>query len=290
MLRGVIMINVSEWLDQFIEIQKQRDITIKTVQEKIYIANYLSKKIGNRPLDIIRTLDLFILIDEFLKQDKQTAGMKVYLFLKQCFRIAWSRGLIDHDPAARLERPECKVKRERLELHEFLRILKISELLAPEYFYFAMLTALVTGRRPCELVNISMDNIENDYLNIQTAKKGAIVSLPMDLKLKKIGTSLRDLFIMTNGKKYLIERKGNNPKVSPHSLSTWFSRMRNASEIFAADGRLPPSFYEIRSLSALLYNDQGVNINRLLAHQSDNSTLIYTDRRGKGVFKFIVES
>ena len=70
-------ISVNEWLDQFIEIQKQRDITFRTVQEKIYIANFIRKKIGNRPMDIIRTLDLFIIIDEIWQQKKQNKSAKL---------------------------------------------------------------------------------------------------------------------------------------------------------------------------------------------------------------------
>lgn len=284
------MISVSEWLDQFIKIQKQRDITVKTVQEKIYLANCVNKKIGNRPMNIIRTLDLFMIIDQFSQQKKQNKAVRMYLFFKQCFKTAWARGIIENDPAARLERPVCKVKRERLELNEFLKILKITKLLAPEYVYIGMLAALITGRRPCELVNITMNDIESDYLNVKTAKTGVIVSLPLDLKLKVIGTSLRDLFVMTNGKKYLVERDGINPKVAPQSLSTWFFKMREASEIYADEGRTPPSFYEIRSLSALLYNDQGIDVNKLLGHTSLSSTRIYADRRGKGDFRFVLEN
>ena len=284
------MISVSEWLDQFIKIQKQRDITVKTVQEKIYLANCVNKKIGNRPMNIIRTLDLFMIIDQFSQQKKQNKAVRMYLFFKQCFKTAWARGIIENDPAARLERPVCKVKRERLELNEFLKILKITKLLAPEYVYIGMLAALITGRRPCELVNITMNDIESDYLNVKTAKTGVIVSLPIDLKLKLIGTSLSDLFVMTNGKKYLVERDGINPKVAPQSLSTWFFKMREASEIYADEGRTPPSFYEIRSLSALLYNDQGIDVNKLLGHTSLSSTRIYADRRGKGDFRFVLEN
>lgn len=216
-------ISVNEWLDQFIKIQKQRDITFRTVQEKIYIANFIRKKIGNRPMDIIRTLDLFIIIDEVWQQKKQNKAVRTYLFIKQSFHTAWSRGVI-----------------------------------------------------------------ENDYLNVRTAKSGVIVSMPLDLKLEAIGTSIRDLFVMTRGKKYLVESDRRNAKVSSHSLTTWFSKMREAAGVFANEGRLAPSFYEIRSLSALLYNEQGLNINNLLGHRSLGSTKIYTDRRGKGVIKYIV--
>lgn len=282
-------ISVKEWLDQFLEIQKQRDIEPQTIAEKVYLASYLNKRIGNRPLNIIRTLDLYIIIDEYIQQEKQNTAVRIYLFIKQSFHTAWSRGIIENNPADRLERPECKVKRERLNLDEFLKILKIAKLCAPEYLYIGMLTALVSGRRLCEIVNISMDDITDNYLNIKTAKKGVIVSLPLDLKLEAIGTSLRDLFIMTRGKKYLIEREGSKPRVTSNSLSTWFSKMREASGIVAIDGRTPPTFYEIRSLSALLYNEQGIDIKKLLGHRSVSSTLIYTDRRGKGDFKFILE-
>lgn len=282
-------ISVKEWLDQFLEIQKQRDLDPKTIAEKVYLAKYINKRIGNRPLNIIRTLDLYMIIDEYIQQTKQNTAVRMYLLIKQSFHTAWSRGIIENNPACRLERPECKVKRERLNLDEFLKILKIARLCAPEYLYIGMLVALVSGRRLCEIVNISMDDITDNYLNIQTAKKGVIVSLPLDLKLEAIGTSLRDLFIMTQGKKYLIEREGSKPRVTPNSLSTWFSRMREASGIVATDGRTPPTFYEIRSLSALLYNEQGIDIKKLLGHRSVSSTLIYTDRRGKGDFKFILE-
>lgn len=283
------MISVNEWLDQFIEIQGKRNIKEKTLQEKIYFSKVLSLRLGNRPLDIIRTLDLFLIIDEYSKSDKQTQAVRIYQFIKQVFQKAWSRGVIENNPAFRLERPECEVKRERLELDEFLRILKISSFCAPDYFYIAMLAALITGRRSCELVNIKMDDIDDNYLNVNTAKNGVIVSIPLDLRVEKIGTSLRDLFIMSKGNKYLIEREGNKPKVTVHSLSTWFSQMRQAASIEAREGRTPPTFYEIRSLSEKLYNEQGINTQKLLGHISINSTRIYADRRDKGNRKTIVE-
>lgn len=57
-------------------------------------------------------------------------------------------------------------------------------------------------------------------------------------------------------------------------------RTADLTGITWAEGKTPPSFHEIRSLAARLYNDQGIDAQALLGHKSADMTAVYRDTRG----------
>lgn len=65
-----------------------------------------------------------------------------------------------------------------------------------------------------------------------------------------------------------------------HTLSALFAEARDLTGIQWPQEKTPPSFHELRSLSARLYADQGINAQALLGHKSADMTAIYRDTRG----------
>ncbi|EOX3603366.1 tyrosine-type recombinase/integrase, partial [Escherichia coli] len=69
--------------------------------------------------------------------------------------------------------------------------------------------------------------------------------------------------------------------LSPKTVSKYFTKARNASGL-SFDGD-PPTFHELRSLSARLYRNQIGDkfAQRLLGHKSDSMAARYRDSRGR---------
>lgn len=68
--------------------------------------------------------------------------------------------------------------------------------------------------------------------------------------------------------------------IREHTLAQFFAEARDLSGITWPDDKTPPSLHELRSLSARLYSDQGINAQVLLGHKSADMTAIYRDTRG----------
>ncbi|EQA7129042.1 tyrosine-type recombinase/integrase, partial [Escherichia coli] len=78
----------------------------------------------------------------------------------------------------------------------------------------------------------------------------------------------------------IIASKHHDP-LSPKTVSKYFTKARNASGL-SFDGN-PPTFHELRSLSARLYRNQIGDkfAQRLLGHKSDLMAARYRDSRGR---------
>ena len=64
------------------------------------------------------------------------------------------------------------------------------------------------------------------------------------------------------------------------TLSAFFAEARDLTGIQWPEEKTPPSFHELRSLSARLYAEQGINAQALLGHKSADMTAVYRDTRG----------
>lgn len=64
------------------------------------------------------------------------------------------------------------------------------------------------------------------------------------------------------------------------SITGAFAEARDRTGITWPEGKTPPTFHEIRSLSARLYDEQGIDAQALLGHKSPDMTAVYRDVRG----------
>ena len=79
---------------------------------------------------------------------------------------------------------------------------------------------------------------------------------------------------------HLYDSLPKNRRLFRESLSAFFAEARDLSGIQWPAEKTPPSLHELRSLSARLYSEQGINAQALLGHKSADMTAIYRDTRG----------
>ncbi|WP_446718889.1 tyrosine-type recombinase/integrase [Gilliamella sp. ESL0250] len=185
------------------------------------------------------------------------------------------------DPTIPLRPPRTPPKRCRLTFDEFKKILNSAKKSRQQYFYQAMIVALVTGQRRSDIVAIQRSDIKNGHLFIEQYKTGAKIALPLNLYCEKLNMTLEHVINnICTGKKYLIEN--NKKQVKLFSLTQYFSEFRD--KIYYERNYwngTPPSFHEIRSLSERLYRAQGIDTMNLLGHKSQQMTDRYNDSRGR---------
>ena len=159
----------------------------------------------------------------------------------------------------------------------------------PTWAQYSMELAIVTEQRRADLAKIGPRNVRDGKLWITQEKSGAKVCFPLDLKLEAIGLTVgqvieccRDAVISSCFLHHIrhVGRAKPSDAIRGHTLSAFFAEAHDLSGIRRPDEKTPPSFHELRSLSARLYADQGINAQALLGHKSADMTAIYRDTRG----------
>ncbi|WP_255653921.1 tyrosine-type recombinase/integrase [Arsenophonus apicola] len=140
----------------------------------------------------------------------------------------------------------------------------------------AMKLALVTGQRVSDVSKIKYKDIHDGKLWIIQQKTGAKIAIPLDIELYGIKLS-KTIADCVNNSEFVINNNGN--KITVERISKEFRRFRDISQLNWVGE--PPSFHEIRSLSARLYTEtMGSNFaQKLLGHKSATMTAKYQDDR-----------
>ncbi|MCX8583465.1 MULTISPECIES: tyrosine-type recombinase/integrase [unclassified Gilliamella] len=269
---------VNNWLDEYIKILDGRNLKPKTIEIKTYLIKVIRQEIGNNPLSQITPPDITKLIKIYTDQDKAPSAKCMYHLLKDVFREAYAHGWNDRNPAEPIKCPTVVVKRSRMTLGEFKKILNEAEKTGNKIMHDAMKLALVSGQRRSDIAEMKKSNVKRNYLLVDQYKTGAKIALPIKLECKKIGTSLRDI-IESADNDFLVSR--NNEKIKLDDITRQFSRLRD--RVFNRDywTGTPTTFHEIRSLSERLYREQRIDTMTLLGHKSQQMTDKYNDSRGR---------
>lgn len=269
---------VNQWLDEYIKILDGRNLKPKTIEIKTYLIKVIRQQIGDNPLPQITPPDISKIIKIYTDQDKAPSAKCMYHLLKDIFREAYAQGWNDRNPAEPIKCPKVVVKRSRMTLGEFKKILNEAEKTGNKIMHDAMTLALVSGQRRSDIAEMKKSNVKRNYLLVDQYKTGAKIALPIKLECKKIGTSLRDI-IESADNDFLVSR--NNEKIKLDDITRQFSRLRD--RVFNRDywTGTPTTFHEIRSLAERLYREQRIDTMTLLGHKSQQMTDKYNDSRGR---------
>lgn len=207
--------------------------------------------------------------------------------LSDVFREAIVEGHIESNPVTPTRSAKLVVKRERLELEQYIAIREATNTL-PSWFGLSMDLALVTSQRREDIALIRFDHVVNGRLQINQGKTGAMISVPLDLELRVLGLKLGSVidrcrtasttnFMISAG----IRKNSPDGSLNPDSLTKKFVAARKKAGITFEDS--PPTFHEIRSLAGRLYEkERGKEFAmKLLGHKSVKMTDKYLDTRGK---------
>jgi integrase len=239
----------------------------------------------------IETMHVSTYLDEFSKTTGAGTARNMRSKLRDIFRWAETQGVIDvgKNPVPATFNANYEVKRERLSLEQFWLIHAQAQTWAKN----AMMLALVTGQRRDDIANMKFADYKDGFLHVAQGKSGGKTKLQLDgaIKLSKVGLSIgdviagcRDLIVS----RYLVHHTERVSQIKPgdkvraNGLSDAFKQAREKAGIGASDGRTPPSFHEIRSLSERLYREEfGADFAQsVLGHKSAQMTAKYDDLRG----------
>ncbi|MDI4633341.1 phage integrase Arm DNA-binding domain-containing protein [Pelomonas sp. V22] len=252
-------------------------------------ARSLDKRInafmGDRACDAVTTKLCADLIDAVLAEGKERLAQAVRSRLVSIFNFGITKGLLDSNPADPTARPDATVKRGRLTLEQFKAIYAEAPKVA-EWLQQAMMFALVTGADRATIASTPRDCIKDGCMLVRRVKTGALIGIPLDLRLEAVGVSVRDVAKHRTGVispllLHHVSQWGNAPtgsKVHPDRISHAFTDARKLAKI-PDEGA--PTFHEIRSLCKRLYTQQGgVDTKALLGHADEKTAAIYADPRG----------
>lgn len=257
----------------------------------------ITAAIGTIPCHRLETKDCAGVIEPLMKADKarmaQAVRSRMIVMCQRGAELGWLTG----NPAEVTKNPRAQVQRGRLSLEQFQAIHARAHEVA-EWLPLAMMLALVSGQDRVTVCNMQRSNVvtlgEERVLMVHRSKTEATnepFAIPLRLRLDAVGVSLADLLKASLRSPYYLHHTkawGNAPtgsQVFPDRVSKAFTAARVLAGIDdEVDGKLAPTFHEIRSLAKRLYDKQGgVDTKALLGHASAKTAAIYADTRGSEV-------
>ncbi|MBU9832557.1 phage integrase Arm DNA-binding domain-containing protein [Rahnella sp. FC061912-K] len=286
-LKGTNEYTLKSWLERYDILFKRRKLADNTYKVRKGQIAVIEEKMGEMVLGKITTRHIADFLEIWVAQDKKTMAATMRSVLSDIFREAIVEGHIEQNPVASTRAAKPVVKRERLELEQYLAIRQSADLL-PAWFGLSMDLALITGQRREDIALMRFDQVVDGRLLIDQGKTGAMISLPLDLELRSVGLRLGTVidrcrlasstdFIVSAGKR----KNSPDGSLHPDGLTKKFVAARNTAGIEFQDN--PPTFHEIRSLAGRLYEkEKGKEFARkILGHKSEKMTDKYLDTRGK---------
>jgi hypothetical protein len=284
------------WLDKFDEKLKERKLAVQTQRQyksQMKLARTELSASLDLPIDRVTTKMIAEAIDR-VRATRPTTAKALRGLLLDCFDAAIAAGWLKTNPVTVTDVPEVEVNRARLTWPVFQRLYAS---LPSCRLKNAIAVALVSGQARetvSEGLRAQVGMVQRPGLppiecwRIKRGKTGAMIAIPLDLRLNCFGMSLRDVFKQCRStgvvSLYIVHNvRGEGPvgrKMPRNAMSDEFTAAMEALNI-DWKGKKPPTFHEIRSLSKRLYKAQGgVNTIDLLGHASEDMGALYEDSRG----------
>lgn len=280
-MSGPENISLHSWIEKYDEILHGRDLKKKTLTDYSDRMRSIRNGMPDIYLHQVSTRNIADFIGKYETQGKNTTAKLLRSTLLDMFRSAIAEGYIDNNPVTVTRNPRAKVRRSRLSIDDYRVIVsKAPEM--PEWISLSIRIALLTGQRVSDISEMRWDSVADGFVRVEQIKTGAKLAIPVSLKLSEAGLVfsdlLRDCRNLSNSDYVISTDKG--VRISPQRISGQFAKIRDISGL-SWDGN-PPSFHELRSLSARLHTaEHGPEFaQKLLGHKSAQMTDRYRDSRG----------
>jgi len=275
-------VTLHAWLDRYGEIVQRRELKEKTMANHRSRMKAFRESLPDKAVCDFTTKDIADFLNGYVQRGMAASAKLMRGTLLDIFREAVADGIIQHNPVEASRNPKVEVKRARLLLDEYL-IIRDAAVKFPSWFRIAMDIALVTGQRISDICTLRWADLIDFRLRIVQEKTGAKITIPLELSVH--GISLENLIeecwkLSAGCEHILVSRKGE--KIAPRTMTDYFTKSRRLTSLSWDTDKEPPSFHEIRSLSARLYTDArgGEFAQHLLGHKSAEMTARYQDSRG----------
>lgn len=278
----------AEWLVQYKVDYLDKDLSVHTMRNFKSRIVRLDEKFGHMPIREIRTMEVAAYLTGLAKEGKASMSKALRSLLRDVFAEAIAAGLCDANPVDATKAAREKVTRERLSLELWKAIYETTD---RTWLKRAMEIALLTGQRRDDIRSMLFKHEQDGFLHVVQSKTGARLRISTALRLEAIDLDLaavikrcRDRVLsqhMVHHSQSVARAKGGSA-LSLETMTRIFAKVRDKAA--AAYGiplsDHPPSFHEMRSLSARLHAAEGRDPQKLLGHKSAAMTDLYRDSRG----------
>lgn len=217
--------------------------------------------------------------------------------LLHCFDAAIAEGWTETNPVTVTDEVTVTVQRSRLTWEVFQAL--YAKMPAGR-LKNATALALVSGQARETVVAAQFSQVGTvtppggepvECWRVTRGKTGAMIAIPLDLRLEVFGMSLRDVLRQCRAtgvaSKFMVhtsERRQRGSRLgAPYQINRLSKDFSDAVEALGLDwgAKQPPTFHELRSLSKRLYTAQGgVDTVDLLGHADEKIGQLYADARG----------
>ncbi|HEX8595354.1 MAG TPA: phage integrase Arm DNA-binding domain-containing protein [Pseudomonas sp.] len=278
----------AEWLVEYKADYLEKDLSSHTMRNFKSRIVRLEARFGHMPIRDIRTMDVAAYLTGFAKEGKANMSKALRSMLRDIFAEAIAAGLCDINPIDATKAARAKVTRERLSLELWKAIYDTTD---RPWLKRAMELALLTGQRRDDIRSILFKDEQDGFLHVVQSKTGARLRISTALRLEAIDLDLatvikrcRDRVLsqhMVHHSQSIAKVKGGSA-LTRETMTRIFAKTRDkaaaAYGIQLSDH--PPSFHEMRSLSARVHAAEGRDPQKLLGHKSAAMTDVYRDSRG----------
>lgn len=277
-----------EWLGEYDAIYLARDLSenyLRSIKSRLKV---IKQAFGSMYIRSIRTMDVATFLGTFSKAGKAPMSKSLRSILRDVFTEAIAAGWCDANPVDATKAARSKVKRSRLSLELWKAIYAATD---RPWMQRAMELALLTGQRRDDIRSMLFKDEHDGFLHVVQSKTGARLRLSTSLRLEAIELDLaevikrcRDRVVskhLVHHSKTIAMAKAGTP-IKLETLTRVFAEARDkAAKNLGVDlGEHPPTFHEMRSLSARLHAAEGRDPQNLLGHRSSTMTDMYKDGRG----------
>ncbi|MEH6575777.1 MAG: tyrosine-type recombinase/integrase [Amphritea sp.] len=302
---------VGKMLDEYESILDERqaanEIKPATVKQRKSQARVIRQRFASLPLLQLDTVTISNLLREYQKADKAAWAKVLRAMLKDMFKEAMNRGFFPADkpnPAHVATAPRMEVKRARLTLEFFLRVLEwAKENQRPQYWKAYVFTLLTAQRLSDVGATRFKDVVEEEgieFFRVEQSKgrHGSKLLIPTSLRLECVGFSIKEIvklcrdsvaspFIFHHSKVIGGKVKVGDP-IDHKRISAKFTQaVKAVQEDWGKYNN--PTFHELRSLAEREHRKQGINTQHLLGHKNQSTTEIYADARGHEFIKIALK-
>lgn len=276
------LVLLSDWCTQYTLILSRRGIAKSSMVEYKSRINAISEWFGSQPISDVTTKDIAAFLDAYVTSGRVARAKVMRSTLLDMFREAIAEGVINDNPVTATRNARVKIKRSRLTSAEFEAILLRSDGMSP-WVKLSMELAVLTGQRVSDIAKMKWSDIHDGNIWVEQKKTGMKLTIPTSINIPVLKLSLPETLdkckkIFFEKETVIASRSGSALKVE--TISRAFATARDSAGLTWSGE--PPSFHEIRSLSARLYATEKGNeyAQKLLGHKSAQMSERYIDARG----------
>ncbi|WP_062390795.1 phage integrase Arm DNA-binding domain-containing protein [Pseudomonas abietaniphila] len=278
----------SEWLVQYKLEYLEKDLSLHTARNFKSRIKRLEVHFGDMAMREIKTMDVAGYLTGLAKEGKANMSKALRSLLRDVFAEGIAAGVCDLNPVDATKPARAKVTRERLSLDLWKAIYETT---TRPWLKRAMELAILTGQRRDDIRSMLFKHEKDGFLHIVQSKTGARLRISTAIRLESVNLDLSTVIKRCRDQvlsQHLVHYTKPNGRIKAgypvtlEILTRQFAKERDkaAAAYGIALTEHPPSFHEMRSLSARLHAAEGRDPQKLLGHKTAAMTDMYRDSRG----------